>query len=216
MAYTGSVPDTGARRLDWMDHAACRGQEDIFDDPSREHEARTICVARCPVRSHCLPFMKEAERGLHRNQRDSVAAGLTHSERHRLDATAVHRSDDPEPIVFDGTERCGTHHALLRHLWNDEPIDSKCWSGEVRRDRDNRTPPAPVAAVPQPEPQVLEPAPPRQEPPVKGETPQERRIYRLWADGFTDVQIARRMAISVPAVQRTRDRLGLLPHHNAA
>lgn len=217
MAYTGAVPDTGPHRLDWMDHAACRDQQEIFDDPSREHEARVICVARCPVRSRCLAFTKESERGLHRDQRDSVAAGLTHSERHRLDSAAVHRADDPTPIVFDGTERCGTHHALLRHLWNDEPIDSKCWSGEVRRDWDNRTVPTPaVSAVPQPEPQVLKPAPPRQRPPAKGETPHERRLYRLWADGCTDLQIARAMAMSVPAVQRVRNRLGLLPNRHTA
>ncbi|MFB7594646.1 hypothetical protein [Streptomyces sp. NPDC056160] len=35
-------------------------------------------------------------------------------------------------------------------------------------------------------------------------TAQERRIYALWASGVSDVDIARCMALSVPAVQRVR------------
>ncbi|MFD1656950.1 WhiB family transcriptional regulator [Streptomyces caeni] len=136
--YTGSVPDTAGRPLDWMERAACTDKRTIFDDPKREHEARTICVAHCPVRTQCLAYTKESERGLHRDQRDGVAAGLTYDERHRLDDTAAHRADDAAPIRLDGTERCGTHVALLRHLWLDEPIDSKCWSGEVYRHHSNR------------------------------------------------------------------------------
>nr|WP_119589220.1 WhiB family transcriptional regulator [Streptomyces scabiei] len=136
--YTGAVPDTAGRRLDWMARGACTGERETFDDPAREHEARTICVARCTVRAECLAYVKAVERGLHRDERDGVLAGLTYNERHRVDVTASHRADDPPPLTFDGTERCGTHTALLRHLWLGEPIDSKCWSGAVYRDHDNR------------------------------------------------------------------------------
>ncbi|MFJ9114439.1 WhiB family transcriptional regulator [Streptomyces sp. NPDC102394] len=146
MAYTGSVPDTAAHRLDWMERAACANEEDVFDDPSRDHEARTICVARCPVRAFCLAFTKKTEHGLHRHQRGGVAAGLTHEERYRLDTAARHSRGDPELIVFDGTERCGTRQALLRHLWLDEPIDGTCWSGEVHRGHGGRAPRRPAAA----------------------------------------------------------------------
>ncbi|EST24506.1 WhiB family transcriptional regulator [Streptomyces roseochromogenus] len=139
MSYTGSVPDTAGRRLDWMERMACRNEDpDLFSDEDREHEARTICIARCPVRSTCLARVKTLESGLHRDQRDGVVAGLTYAERHRLDADAAHRADDAPLLVFDGTERCGTHLALLRHLWLDEPIDAKCWSGKVMRDRASR------------------------------------------------------------------------------
>ncbi|MGP4085447.1 WhiB family transcriptional regulator [Streptomyces sp. KR55] len=148
--YTGQVPDIAARPLDWMERAVCLDEREIFDDPSREHEARIVCVARCPVRSQCLAYTKETERGLHRDQRDGVAAGLTYDERHRLDDTAQHRQDDGDPIRLDGTERCGTHLALVRHLWLDEPIDSKCWSGEVYREHGNRR--QRTANAPDPEP----------------------------------------------------------------
>ncbi|QIJ62588.1 WhiB family transcriptional regulator [Streptomyces sp. JB150] len=210
MGYTGSVPDTAARRLDWMGAAACLGQQEIFDDPDRVHEARIICVARCPVRSQCLAYTKECERGLHRDQRDGVAAGLTHDERHRLDDTAVHRKDDGDPIKLDGSERCGTHIALLRHLWLDEPIDPKCWSGEVFREHGNRN--ARQRAAPAPRPAPPETARPkrRPRPPAKGDTPHERRIYSLWSTGASDLDIARRMAVSVPSVLRVRERLGLI------
>jgi hypothetical protein len=138
MAYTGAVPDTHAHRLDWMERAACVTEREVFDNPDREHEARVICVARCPVRSQCLAYVKHAESGLHRDHRDGVAAGLTYAERFRLDPASIHRADDPKPIRFDGTERCGTLHALLKHLWLDEPIDATCWSGEIYRDHGNR------------------------------------------------------------------------------
>ncbi|MFF3847996.1 WhiB family transcriptional regulator [Streptomyces sp. NPDC002328] len=219
--YTGSVPDTAARRYDWMERAICRDERKIFDAPARDHEARTICVARCPVRSQCLAYTKASERGLHRDQRDSVAAGLTHSERHRLDPESFHRQGDSAPITFTGGERCGTHFALLRHLWLDEPIDSKCWSGEVMRERDNagraRTPGGqddqpPAPAKPAQQPAVQAPKPPR----VKGGTPHERRVYRLWAEACTDLEIARRMGVSVLEVRRVRERLGLLPHDRMA
>jgi hypothetical protein len=139
MSYTGSVPDTAPRRFDWMERMACRNVDPaLFSDDQREHEARTICIARCPVRAQCLARVKTLESGVHGDWRDGVVAGLTSSERHRLDVDAPHYKGEAPPLTFDGTERCGTHAALLRHLWLDEPIDDKCWSGKVMRDRANR------------------------------------------------------------------------------
>ncbi|MGW6910287.1 WhiB family transcriptional regulator [Streptomyces sp. NPDC054940] len=139
MSYTGSVPDTRARRLDWMESMACRTEDpDTFFDQAREHEARLICIVRCPVRTQCLADVKEAERGLHRDDRDGVRAGLTGNDRWRLDSSAPRRKEDCVPLILDGTEPCGSHNALLGHMWRGELIDPECWSAEVRRDRLNQ------------------------------------------------------------------------------
>ncbi|MYR56018.1 hypothetical protein GTY54_07055 [Streptomyces sp. SID625] len=81
MAYTGAVPDTAVRRLDWMEQMACRDVDPaVFEDANQEHEARTICIVCCPARSRCLARVKTVEHGLHRDQRDGVVAGLTYVE----------------------------------------------------------------------------------------------------------------------------------------
>lgn len=225
MAYTGSVPNTAAHRDDWMERAACRHRDPgLFSDGNREHEARTVCVAHCPVRAECLAYVKRTERGLHRDQRDGVVAGLTYCERFRLDPTAQRREDDPPLITFGGTERCGTHIMLLRHLWLGEPIDGRCWSGQVFRDRDNRStrqrggsPPEPAAA-PEARPEPAAAPRPAQSPAAtaqaqpRGSTAKERHVYRLWAQGLDDAVIARRADLSLPAVRRVREALGLLPN----
>lgn len=213
--YTGSVPDTVARLLDWLEKAACRDEDpDLFSAEDREHEARTICVARCPVRAQCRAHVKESEHGLHRDQRDGVIAGLTHNERYRLDPRAPRRKDDTPLLTFDGTERCGTHTMLLRHLWLGEPIDDRCWSGQVFRDHDNRAlrqrssgqagPESAAVSQPTAEPVV------KKQPEPRGGTPKERHVYRLWARGLGDGDIARSADLSLPAVQRIRAALGLV------
>ncbi|MER5909544.1 WhiB family transcriptional regulator [Streptomyces sp. NPDC001982] len=214
MSYTGQIPDTAVRRLDWMARMACRNEDpDLFFDSKRQHEARIVCVVRCPVRAQCLAHVKDAERGVHRDDRDGVIAGLTYDERWRLDAEAKRRKEDAPPLKLDGTEPCGTYPALLRHLWLNEPVDGVCWSGEVRRNRENhgRTPrpqpaPKPAAAAPAHQPKPVQP---------RGATQHERRVYTLWSTGLSDMDIARRMAVSVPSVKRVRGRLGLLPNQQA-
>ncbi|WP_416976664.1 WhiB family transcriptional regulator [Streptomyces sp. T028] len=218
-AYTGSVPEIGARPRDWMDRMACRNEDpDLFSDPATEHEARVICVIRCPVRTQCLASVKSVEAGTSRKDRDGVVAGLTHNERWRCDAAAYRSKDATPALVFTEVPRCGSYTALLRHLWLGELVDPECWSAEVRRERLNQTTlaaqraaAAETTADPQQE-QQPEPAEEksRPEPPTKGATPHERRVYGLWSQGLSDLQIARRMAISVPQVQRARGRLGLL------
>ncbi|MET9081401.1 WhiB family transcriptional regulator [Streptomyces sp. NPDC004237] len=209
--YTGSVPDTAGRRLDWMGRMACRDQDpDLFSEPAREHEARTVCALYCHVRVECLGRIKKIEGGTAKDRRDGVVAALTGHERWRMDASAPGHSDHPALVFGDEPPACGTYTALLRHLHLGEPLDSECWSAETRRARgrnlaklqrakktpavvNEETPPAPAAVS------------------GKGSNPHERRVYRLWSEGFDDLQIARRMAISTPQVRRVRERLGLLP-----
>jgi hypothetical protein len=224
MAYTGSVPDTRAHRLDWMAQMACRNEKpELFSESKHEHDARIICAIRCPVRTQCLAHVQHLERGLTEERRDGVVAALTAHERWRLDATAPGHSDRPALVFTSESPRCGTYTALLRHLWLGESVDPECWSAEVRRDRLNRATTeagqaeAEPKLAPAPEPLAEETErPPAKQPPAKGSTPHERRVYRLWAAGCSDLQIARRMAISIPQVQRVRDRLGLMPHLHTA
>ncbi|MFI6248992.1 WhiB family transcriptional regulator [Streptomyces sp. NPDC051016] len=220
MSYSGSTPDTAPRRHDWMARMACaREDPDLFSDAQREHEARLICAVRCQVRTQCLAQVLRIERGFAEDRRGGVVAALTAHERWRLDATAAGHSDRPA-LTFndDDPPRCGTYNALLRHLHRGEAVDDRCWSAEVRRDRLLRTDRAARSPQPLPEtrPAVRATPPaavrPVKRPPAKGETPHERRVYRLWEQGLSDLQIARRMAISTPQVARVRDRLGLMPH----
>ncbi|WP_159424489.1 WhiB family transcriptional regulator [Streptomyces sp. 3214.6] len=218
------MPDTRAHRHDWMEAMACRNEKpETFSETKHEHEARIICVVRCPVRTQCLAHVQGLERGVSKDRRDGVVAGLTAHERWRMDATAPGHSTHPALVFTDVPPKCGTQNALLRHLWHGDRVDPDCWSAEVRRDRLNRATTETGPAEPQPE---IAPAPEppadttknqrAKQPPAKGDTPHERRVYRLWAAGFSDLQIARRMAVSVPQVQRVRERLGLLPNLHAA
>lgn len=212
--YTGQIPDTAGRRLDWMDSAACVEDSDMFFDATREFDARLVCVVRCPVRVACLTAVKEAERRLGRQARDGVVAGLLHHERWRLDPTVRRDKGDPALLKLDGTEPCGSYVALLGHLWRGELVDPECWSAHVRRERLVRV----VQAADTPRPVApVEPVGPVEpvRPPVRGRTRHERRVHELWSDGLTDLDIARRMAISVPAVRRVRERLGLLVNRQA-
>lgn len=134
--YTGSVPDTVARPLDWMDRMACRDERKLFDDRSRANEARVVCLVRCRERTACLAYVKRLEAGASRAAREGVVAGLTWHERWRLDPEATGHEHDAPPLAFTGAPpRCGTYAALLRHLWFGQKVDPECWSGEVRRER---------------------------------------------------------------------------------
>lgn len=220
--YTSSVPDTAVRRLDWMASMACRVEDpDLFSETKHEHEARVICAVRCPVRTRCLANVKRLERGEAEIRRDGVVAGLTARERWRLDAEAPGHSKEKPVLVFtDEPPACGTYLALLRHLWLGERMDPKCWSAQVRRERLTRTtaavkdgdvapPPPGGASAVQPEARA---SAKRKKPGPRCSSPHERRIYTLWVSGASDLDIARRMAISVPAVRRVRNRLALLPN----
>ncbi|MFI1767477.1 WhiB family transcriptional regulator [Streptomyces sp. NPDC020800] len=136
MTYTGSVPDTAVRRLDWMARMACRDLDpDLFSAKKREHEARIVCAVRCLVRAACLANVQRLEHGQGEIRRDGVVAGLTAHERWRLDADAPGHESKPALVFTGAPPRCGTYAALLRHLWLGERMDPECWSGEVRRER---------------------------------------------------------------------------------
>jgi hypothetical protein len=231
--YTGSVPDTAPRRLDWLEHAACRDDADIFFDAQFAHEARTMCVVHCPVRAHCLADVMNREQGKTEHTRDDgIFAGLDRRQRWRLDPTAPGRGDTGA-ASDSGQLTCGTAEALEHHLAQGELVDGECWSGELRRHHGKRrhrgtdSEPEPLAVQePEPESGVPDagcapeesPAPasqapvPNSRPRPSGRTPHERRIYRLWTQGLSDLDIARRMAVSVPSVRRVRDQLGLIPN----
>ncbi|MEU1596166.1 WhiB family transcriptional regulator [Streptomyces sp. NPDC005708] len=229
MSYSGQIPDTAVRRLDWQERSACRTEDpELFFDGGREHEARTACAVRCPVRAQCLEHVKHVELGMHHDHRDGVLAGLTGFERYRLDATASRRKDDAPPLVLDGTEECGTYAAMVRHLWLGERVDGVCWSGEVRRHRENRirqarrpageAEPEPLGQPPSPQLVAAQPPAPQpvaQAPRPRGRTPKERHVYALWCTGLIDLEIARRADLSSLAVRRIRDALGLIPNKPA-
>jgi len=141
MTYTGAVPDTAVRRLDWMARMACRDESpDLFSESVHEQDARIICAVRCPVRSQCLTNVKRLEQGAALDRRDGVVAGLTAHERWRLDTTASgHAKDKPGLDLSGEPPECGTYNALLRHLWLGEAVDPGCWSAQVRRERLIRT-----------------------------------------------------------------------------
>ncbi|MFF4548633.1 WhiB family transcriptional regulator [Streptomyces sp. NPDC001406] len=238
-AYTGSIPDTAARRRDWAEEAACRDEDlELFFSDLTQHQARTLCVVHCPVRAACLESVMAAESGKGRDHRHGIFAGLDGRQRWRLDPDAPGKDEEEEPAA--DPQPCGTAEALERHLAHGEQVDDRCWSGEVRRvrhrsgPRDGRFEPEPdpvqqpspmaepdlLTAVPEPEPapapELAAPSPvPKPRPRPRGDTPHERRIYTLWMTGASDLDIARRMAVSVPSVRRVRERLGLLPNLHA-
>lgn len=358
MAYTGSIPDTATRRRDWAEQAACAGKKlELFFERKNEHEARTTCAVRCPVRAKCLADILSVERGTGRDHRHGIFAALDGNERWHIDPTAVGHADDGSTLFkTDGPPPpCGTDEALVRHLALGAPVDDRCWSGYLRRIHGNA---ARKGSTPDPKPEpakkagpvcgteqawylhrrrkqkcqvcdearaeritarrreVLDiehvkggsergymihrrigeppceactagarrdrrerlaregqkpkqdaltereqrvrtlwaenlsdseiarqigisrsgvanirrrlgllgvapgskqhkPCAPASEPVTRIQTPHERRIHALWATGASDLEIARRMAVSTPSVQRVRERLGLLPNLHA-
>lgn len=140
MAYTGTVPDTAARRRDWTQQAACASKNlNTFFERKHEQEARTLCTVHCPVRAMCLKDVMDVERGTSRDHRHGIFAGLDSIERWRLDPTAVGHADDGSTMfTTDGPPpECGTPEALLRHLALGQPVDDRCWSGHLRRTHTN-------------------------------------------------------------------------------
>ncbi|WAZ20225.1 WhiB family transcriptional regulator [Streptomyces cinnabarinus] len=134
MSYTGSVPDTVARPRDWMGQAACRDDVDLFFDLQRVHEARAVCVVRCPVRAQCLASVMAREEGTSEHSRDEgVFAGLDRRQRWRLDPKAPGKGDDGPATAAVELPQCGTAAALEHHLARGEAVDGTCWSGELRR-----------------------------------------------------------------------------------
>ncbi|NUR04363.1 MAG: hypothetical protein HOY79_50020 [Streptomyces sp.] len=154
MAYTGSIPDTAARRGDWTEQAACTGKKlELFFERKHELEARTTCAVHCQARAQCLAEILTVERGMSRDHRNGIFAGLDGNERWHLDPTAVGHADDGSTLLTtDGPPPpCGTEAALLRHLALGVPVDDRCWSGYLRRVHGNAGRARTAAPKPQPE-----------------------------------------------------------------
>jgi WhiB family redox-sensing transcriptional regulator len=71
------------QRLDWMDHAVCKGRTHLFFPPKaerpqarvrREIQARKLCQS-CPVQTHCQSFARD-------NREYGYWGGESEEERH--------------------------------------------------------------------------------------------------------------------------------------
>ena len=73
-------------REEWMDHAACRGQDPTMWDgdstkpDARAREAISICQT-CPVRAWCLRTAEREEKATRVGNRQGIRGGLTHMQR---------------------------------------------------------------------------------------------------------------------------------------
>ncbi|MFF0139731.1 WhiB family transcriptional regulator [Streptomyces sp. NPDC005227] len=213
----------------WHTAAACRGEDpELFFSREFEVIARKICIT-CPVRAECLASILDIERGTSVDYRDGIVAGLTPRERWRLGRITA--DDGEEPTEQADEPECGSHDAMVQHLGRGEPVDPECWTGLQRRERSNQVKRrqtrkksgAVLTAVPEsPRRTKAKPAAPELPTPVDTLRPparataKERHVYRLWAGGLADFEIARRADLSTLAVRRIRDRYGLLPNTPAA
>ena len=67
----------------WLDHAACRGLNDVFFDAHMWDYAKRICDA-CPVRDECLADILTYEGSRNTAHRHGLVGGLTPTERNRI------------------------------------------------------------------------------------------------------------------------------------
>jgi len=122
-AYTGAVPDTAGRVVDWRDAAACRGAGDLMfpdSNPAGIASAKKLC-AGCPSRPECLDW------ALDTREASGVWGGLSENERLKIlrqrAAGLPEEPDEPKPV--------NTHQSVwdARHrLLDDGHIG---WSGAV-------------------------------------------------------------------------------------
>lgn len=206
---TGQVPDTLASQGDWAARGACVGKDpEIFFSGTREREAKQLCLS-CPVRTPCLAWVMDAERGKSVFHRDGIVAALTGEERTRLDPTAP---DPPERQEDDPAEKktaapaeprkkapsrapkktkkelakCGTNAAYRRHIRRGETVDAACLEAHRLSTRRVRY------------------------------ASEERKVYARWIRAETDAQIAAAVGMRQMTVRRIRERLGLLPNVDRA
>lgn len=132
------LPAMSVRDQDWMSHGTCIGHVDpdlwFREDVESQHEARSICVLRCPVRSQCVAFALLQEAGQKRADRDGTRGGMSDLERWHADPTATAKTplDGPKP---DENAPCGRYTKLLYHLLRGQHVDHVCWKAELDRQR---------------------------------------------------------------------------------
>ena len=73
---------TPADRRAWVDQAACRGLDPLFDGDGSPAAIR-VCKEACPVREQCLAEAMADERYRSAANRDGIRGGLTAVERAR-------------------------------------------------------------------------------------------------------------------------------------
>lgn len=108
--YSGSVPDTAARRTDWLELAACKDAEDAMFPGSLEDDiahAKSFC-RRCPVVDSCLQW------ALATGEEHGVYGGLTEAERHELRSRPATRISIDE---YAGTPKPQHPGRTLNEAW---------------------------------------------------------------------------------------------------
>lgn len=222
MGYTGSIPDTVARPLDWQGQGRCRTSDpDIFFAAEGESEAKRTCFG-CPVLRDCQSWVMTRERGMSLHQRDdAVIAGLTARERLHLDPAV--RKPEPDPEPEPGPEH-GTRSCYKAGCRREECKAANREYMQERKLRAETEPPKPPAEEPKcgtlpayrrhrRRGQPIDEACARayaKDRAARRARQRDRTVYDLWAKGLPDGEIAARMDIGTRAVRNARTRLGLI------
>ncbi|WND34002.1 WhiB family transcriptional regulator [Streptomyces sp. BB1-1-1] len=229
MAYTGAIPDTAARRLDWQDSALCRtGDPDVFFD-GPEREAKRTCFA-CPVLLDCQSWVMGRERGMTLYQRDdAVVAGLTAKERLDLDPAAPKAPAEAGQRKPRAKRRLPQHgeRAKYKAGCRCDPCKAanRQYSQDLKRRKESGEKPPPKPADVPPcgtsrgykrhvrhgEP-IDEPCRQAhaQKRAVNKARKRERDVYELWVKGLPDGEIAAQLGIGPRGVRLVRERRGLI------
>lgn len=230
--YTGSVPDTAPRRLDWQAEALCRSTgSGVFFDGRREAEARRVCFA-CPVLVACQSWVMGVERGLSLYHRDGVVAALTPQERVDLDPSVpkpLPAADKPKPAGKRKKHEHGTRGCYkagcrreeckaAARAYTQELQQRKERGEQVRSGAGRKRAECPSVSAYRRHLRLGEPvddgcrAAYAKERARRRADKQARRVYVLWAKGLSDPEIAERLGVGVRAVRNARGRLGLIPN----
>ncbi|MFD4258189.1 WhiB family transcriptional regulator [Streptomyces sp. NPDC058534] len=226
MAYTGAVPDTGARPLDWQDGGLCRSVDpDTFFEAARETEAKETCYG-CPVLLDCQSWVTDRERGMNLYQRDdAVIAGLTAQERLDLDPTVQEPKPKPKAQP-EPEEKHGTRACYQSGCRREECRAANRAYIQERKLREQSAPPAPKVPVEEPKcgtlrgyrqhhrrGQTIDDACRRvyaQDRAARKARQRDKGVYDLWVKGLPDGEIAARLGVGTRAIRISRDRLGLI------
>lgn len=109
--YTGSVPDTADRSLDWLDIAPCKAEPDAMFPGTNKHDieyAKSICRG-CPATQRCLNWALET------GEEHGVWGGLSEGERRALRRRAARTINLDE---YAGTRSTRKRAATLREAWD--------------------------------------------------------------------------------------------------
>ncbi|WP_155054538.1 WhiB family transcriptional regulator [Streptomyces blattellae] len=227
MSYTGAVPDTVGRPLDWQADALCRSKDpELFFDGSRETEAKEVCHA-CPVLADCRNLVMDTERGWNLYLRAGIVAELTPSERVAADPAvpkpplelaatpAQPEREHGKRSTYKAGCRCESCTAANREYGQARKLPKSPDMPEPAKGR--RVTPCPSVAAYKRHVKAGEPidagcrqAYARHRAALRyGE--RDRSVYRLWVKGLSDPEIAERLSVGVRAVRNARKRIGLIP-----